>query len=379
MKPKNRNSTLFLSALAVLGIIFLVGVLFLLNSAKTVRLTGPTESTQPTRVGATVTSTLNVLLEKIPVAYTTPLPDPIQSPLDGIYTKVDPSWPQWWLCRRCADYRSAGGIWKLEFNRGVMSIYYEVTGWMSVASFTASGDRLHIFNDPYCPEDVGEFTWKLEARQLTLEIVDDLCSFDLRGKNLSNQPWTSCLPPDKTTRDNNLWQKPSGCEENPAIPSIASPTNLHVNIDVHGGDSRFFEKPPEIIAHANSADGSSPEGIRVTYHSDSIPFGLNRVLWWKGDWIQASTELSFDSMGVQFLGDPPIGWARVLFDRVEVWRGNTSAIWSERGRHGGYIEISGFSPGMHTIRVETLGFDYHPVTVASFGFNYHDGVASEKP
>ncbi len=60
------------------------------------------------------------------------------------------------------------------------------------------------------------------------------------------------------------------------------------------------------------------------------------------------------------MGEPQIGWARVLFDGVEVWRGNTSAIWSKPGRHGGYIEISGLSPGMHTMRAESLGFDYRP-------------------
>jgi formylglycine-generating enzyme required for sulfatase activity len=79
-------------------------------------------------------------------------------------------------------------------------------------------------------------------------------------------------------------------------------------------------------------------------------------------------------MGVQFLGDPQTGWARVLFDGVEVWRGNTTAIWSTHGRHGGYIEISGFGPGPHTLRAESLGFDYHPVPVASFGFSDQTGV-----
>jgi formylglycine-generating enzyme required for sulfatase activity len=81
-------------------------------------------------------------------------------------------------------------------------------------------------------------------------------------------------------------------------------------------------------------------------------------------------------MGVQFFGEPQIGWARVLFDGAEVWRGNTAEIWSKYNYRGGYIEISGFKPGRHTIRAESLGFDYHPVTVASFGFSYEAGVKS---
>ncbi|UCF28754.1 MAG: hypothetical protein JSW42_03440, partial [Chloroflexota bacterium] len=84
--------------------------------------------------------------------------------------------------------------------------------------------------------------------------------------------------------------------------------------------------------------------------------------------------LPFESMGVQIYGDHTIGWARVLFDGEEVWRGDTAEIWSHLGRHGGYIEISGFDPGTHTIRVESMGFDYHPVTVAYFGFSHHGGV-----
>jgi serine/threonine-protein kinase len=56
-----------------------------------------------------------------------------------------------------------------------------------------------------------------------------------------------------------------------------------------------------------------------------------------------------------------------------VWRGNTAEIWSNYNYRGGYIEITGFNPGPHTIRAESLGFDYRPVTVASFGFRYPTG------
>ncbi|NJN94469.1 MAG: hypothetical protein HC875_10445 [Anaerolineales bacterium] len=89
-------------------------------------------------------------------------------------------------------------------------------------------------------------------------------------------------------------------------------------------------------------------------------------------------ERPFTAMGVQFMGDPYQGWARVLFDGVEVWRGDTAAIWSKHGRHGGYIEISGLAPGPHTLRAESLGFDYHPIQVASFGFSKQGGVAPQK-
>ena len=72
------------------------------------------------------------------------------------------------------------------------------------------------------------------------------------------------------------------------------------------------------------------------------------------------------------------GWARVLFDGQEVWRGDTSEIWAYQGRNGGYIEVSDFEPGLHTLRAESMGFDYHPVTVAFFGFNHEGAVKMDE-
>ena len=378
MQSENRNPIFSRSRFAVFGLVLLLGLLLLWRSASTAKRRGPTTTAPSPQATAAATSIWNALLEMTPVAYTTPYPDPVESPLEGIFAKVDLSWPQWWLCRRCADYRPAGGLWKLQFDRGVMRIYYEVTGWRSLASFTVTRDRLYLFNDVYCAE-VGEYTWHLEDESLKLEVVNDACSFQLRGRNLSHQPWAACQPPDAATRTNDYGPISVGCEIDPSVAPTAIPANLPVVAAVHGGDSRFFKKPPDVFALANSADSPAPDGIRITYSEESIPYGLSRILWWKGEWIQASTDLQFASMGVQFLGDPPIGWARVLFDGQEVWRGNTSAIWSHHGRHGGYIEISAFGPGRHTIRAESLRFDYHPVTVASFGFSFQSGVESGEP
>jgi hypothetical protein len=82
---------------------------------------------------------------------------------------------------------------------------------------------------------------------------------------------------------------------------------------------------------------------------------------------------------VQFLGESQMGWARLILDGEVVWQGDTSEIGTEKGRYGGYIQVSGFEPGKHSIRVESMGFDYHPVTVASFGFAYKGGVEKKEP
>ncbi len=336
-------------------------------------------SAQANPIEASPTSIWSALQEMAPVAYKFPLPEPVPSPLDGTYTKIDPSWPQWWLCRRCADYRPAGGIWKLQFDQGVMRIYYEVTGWRSFASFALAEDELRIFNDVYCPDGVGRYGWNLEAGELVLNVIEDSCSFGLRGQNLSNQSWLDCPTSSQAAEADPSGDISPGCAENPAAPIQEVLANLPVEVVAHAGDSHHFEQPPEVFALANSANIPPPPGIQVSYDPESIPYGTTRVLWWGGDWIEATTDEDFASMGVQFWGAPQSGWARILFDGVEVWRGLTSSLGSEQLQYGGYIEFSGFSPGGHTIRVESLGFDYRPLTVAAFGFSEQGGVGSDSP
>lgn len=321
------------------------------------------------------------LQERTPFPYTTPLPTAVNTQLDGTYAKFDESWPQWWSCRRCADYRPAGGIWKLRFDRGVMRIYYNVTDWVSIGSYTVSGDRLYIFNDPYCPEAVGEYHWAQEDkwgladRSLTLQVITDPCSFGLRGENLSAQAWGSCFPPNEMTGASDHWHKPPGCEDpDPALLRIPDSLDLSINIDVHEGYARHFLVKPDVFVDANHDEITPPVGIDIRHDDTSIPYGLNRVLWGEGSWVEASTELPFETIGVQVYGDNTIGWARLLFDGQEVWRGDTREIWTDRGLYGGYIEVSGFEPGKHTLRIESLGADYHPVVVAFFGFNENAGV-----
>lgn len=335
-------------------------------------------------VTATPTNLWDGLLLDMPVAFTTPLPDGDWTPIDGTYAKLDPTDPQWWACRRCADYRPAGGIWKLGFTKGVMRIYYDVTGWRSIASYTVADDRLFIFNDPYCPQEVGEYTWKmedkwgLEDRSLIMNAIKDTCSISLRAENLSAMPWESCQPPNLLTGASDHWRKTPGCENILEPPATAIPTSLEAAVTVYPGYARKFARQPDLFVDANKDEKLPPEGILLSHSDDSISYGLNRVLWGEGSWVEVSTELPFRAMGVQVYGDYTIGWARVLFDGQEIWRGDTSEIWAYQGRNGGYIEITGYEPGPHTLRIESMGFDYHPVTVAFFGFNREGGVKMEE-
>ena len=327
----------------------------------------------PVQGTATATSVWDALQQATPHAYFTPLPDSVSQAIDGTYAKIDQSWPQWWKCLRCADYRVTGGIWKLQLDKGVMRIFYETNGWRSLASYTTDGDRLFLFNDPYCPEHTGEYKWAVQGGQLNLQVVDDPCAFDLRAENLTKQSWNACPQPESGDANSSA---PAGCVDNPAPPPAADQPDPSLHVNVYGGDVRFFEKPPDVIAHANIEDQTPPEGIEISLADESIPYGLSRVLWWNGDWIEAKVDGSYESMGAQILGEQAIGWARVLFDGQEIWRGDTADIWTKLGRHGGYIEVTGFEPGEHTMRVESMNFDFRPVTVAGFGFSNVGGVKS---
>jgi hypothetical protein len=314
-------------------------------------------------VQASPTNVWSDLLELTPIPYASPLPKSASSGLDGTYALFDPAPPQWWSCLRCADYRPAGGVWRVQFDKGVMRIYYEVTGWISLASYTVSGNRMYIFNDPYCKESTGEYEWKLSGGILALNEIEDPCSFGLRGENLSRQAWSACPVEDS------ILEQPRGCTDAvvEAIPSAPLPGSLELK--VHQADVRLSPPTPEIFVFASTAETATADEVRLSYSEDSLTYGINRVLWKDTDWIEITTDHPYSSMGVQFRGDYVIGWARVLFDGLEVWRGDTSTIWSELKIHGGYIEVTGFEAGEHTLRVERLDVDSRPVVVAFFGFN----------
>jgi hypothetical protein len=209
-------------------------------------------------------------------------------------------------------------------------------------------------------------------------VIKDSCSIDLRGLNLSDMAWDSCQPPNLMTGASDHWHKSPGCETQLTPPATAAPSNLDVKVIVHSGYVRKFAKQPDVYVDANREEKLPPEGFFLNHSDDSISYGLNRVLWGEGSFVEVTTELPFQAMGVQIYGDYTIGWARVLFDEQEIWHGDTAAIWAYQGRNGGYVEVSGFGPSSHTLRIESMGFDYHPVTVAFFGFSYEGGVEEKE-
>ena len=115
-------------------------------------------------------------------------------------------------CRRCPDYAPEGGIWKIQFDKGVFRIIHLSSGWKSIASFTLEGDRLLLFNDPVCHETTGIYAWKAAEGQIVFTAIEDECAIRLRAINLTQQPWLSCRPPNTEAATTGHWPEPLGCQ-----------------------------------------------------------------------------------------------------------------------------------------------------------------------
>lgn len=166
-----------------------------------------------------VVGDLSMTIEVPPFPYGAPLPPPIPSNIDGLYSKTIPFEGTPTPCKRCAGYRLEGGVWTLYLDKGIFKVFQQDTDFESVGSFAVSGDRITFFNDPYCEEDlkmVGTYTWAMDGDSLTLKVVDDPCSIHLRAKNLTSSAWTKkidpCQPPNKEAAVTDHWKTPAECD-----------------------------------------------------------------------------------------------------------------------------------------------------------------------
>lgn len=190
--------------------IFLLGYVLSL-AACSLESPSPRALTVEAIPNATPTDIWFAIQERTPYPYSTPLPQATTSPIDGTYVKAEPVLGVPVHCLRCPDYASDGGIWLLRFDKGIYRIYSELTEWRTLGSFSVSGERILLFNDGYCGDEVGTYTWSLVERKLVFKEVKDDCSIHLRAKNLTFMPWESCLPPNREAAVSGHWQVPLGC------------------------------------------------------------------------------------------------------------------------------------------------------------------------
>jgi hypothetical protein len=158
-------------------------------------------------------TTWSELMQRTPFPFRMDLPPSVATPIDGTYTKFEPKETPPVPCRRCPDYAPEGGLWKINFNKGVFRIFHPNTGWKDIGSYRVSGNRLTLANDPVCHEMFGMYQWKLEDGKLFLIAVEDKCAIGLRAMNLTKLPWLSCQPASIEAAVTDHWPKPAGCDE----------------------------------------------------------------------------------------------------------------------------------------------------------------------
>ncbi|MCL4395889.1 MAG: hypothetical protein M1482_13980 [Chloroflexi bacterium] len=161
---------------------------------------------------------LSTTIEVLPFPYSRPLPPPVSTAIDGLYTRTIPTEGTPTPCKRCAGYRLEGGAWSLYFNNGVYKEFQQDTDFEAVGSYAVDGNQLTLFNDPYCEEDVkmqGIYTWEKNGGTLTLTAVNDPCTIGLRAKNLTATSWTKkvdeCQPPNREAAVSGHWEQPAEC------------------------------------------------------------------------------------------------------------------------------------------------------------------------
>ncbi|MCJ7626057.1 MAG: hypothetical protein MUO76_21405, partial [Anaerolineaceae bacterium] len=125
-----------------------------------------------------------------------------------------------------------------------------------------------------------------------------------------------------------------------------------IPIDVSGSGT-----PPVIIVHANIEYASPPENVSIVSQGEFWTHGGTIALLQEGDWISVTcSDTDITAVGVRLEGDANDGWARVLVDGQEVWRGSVYGNpESAAGMFSYYLEVSGLEPGVHTIQVVNMG------------------------
>lgn len=129
--------------------------------------------------------------EQEPYPFVTPIPPLAETRIDGVYTRTLPG-PDPIPCRRCAPYRLDSGPATLTLAEGRFMVEQPLSRFTSRGHYFVDGDRILLINDPNCPQTEGVYRWQLRAGTLSLEVVEDDCSFDLlRARYFSAAPWTA--------------------------------------------------------------------------------------------------------------------------------------------------------------------------------------------
>lgn len=149
-----------------------------------------------------------------PYAYTTPTPPPDPTPIDGTYLRIltleDVRGVLPFRCARCPPYLPNAGVSTLVLFQGNYWLNHQLSGFRALGMFTLRGDRITLFNDPWCPQDRGTYRWTLRGAVLTFEAISGTCVYEgARAEDLSKVPWTRIKPCAYLIE--HLWPGPLAC------------------------------------------------------------------------------------------------------------------------------------------------------------------------
>ena len=131
-----------------------------------------------------------------------PAPPLAATPIDGYYLRIvdleEVGGPRLGLpfhCRRCPVYRIDPGVETLLLHRGRFWIEHQMSGFRAYGHYEVEDGRVTVFNDPNCSSVRGEYRWARSGRELSFDVVDDLCAFaGERANDLMFSTWTAVRP-----------------------------------------------------------------------------------------------------------------------------------------------------------------------------------------
>jgi len=120
------------------------------------------------------------------------------TPIDGSYMRVftieemgGPELGMPYHCLRCVPYSVDAGVQTLLLHEGRFYLEHRLNEFRALGHYEVRGDRVTVFNDVNCSMTRGRYTWSLEHRELTFEVVDDPCPYvDERSNDLTLAPWS---------------------------------------------------------------------------------------------------------------------------------------------------------------------------------------------
>ncbi|HET6712850.1 MAG TPA: hypothetical protein VFI59_03980 [Actinomycetota bacterium] len=182
-------------AIAVAVVAFAAGTL--VGNEPETPATETVASPSSTRTATGPDARLVIPLEMEPYDYRN-APPREATPVDGFYMRIftieemgGPELGMPYHCLRCVPYSVDAGVQTLLLHQGRFYLEHQLNEFRALGHYVVDGDRIAFFNDVNCSQTRGEYTWNLEHRRLSFEVIDDPCPFvDERSHDLTLEPWS---------------------------------------------------------------------------------------------------------------------------------------------------------------------------------------------